>query len=162
MANFDSSIKFAKLNQIHSGRGMPYVPRSHVVTITTADLSAAALVEILDITTDDLGAAFPADVRVLGGTARLLEEFDGPGVSACTFQLGDAVDTADLMAATDIYTGSGPDRFIWVFGPHVFGGWEGGYVARFQINTTGANVDQLNVGSIEVSIHYMTSTDPYA
>ncbi len=77
--------------------------RIHEVTITHAELTAAALSEVLD-----LGAELPTGARIVAAEAELTTLFSGGSVSAITVDVGDeGGDTDAIFDGLNLFTGAG-------------------------------------------------------
>jgi len=105
----------------------------------------------------DISSGFPTNVVIYGAMIELDNVFsDTPTgtISAVTASIGDAGGAAELMTATDVFTGA---PLGWKTAPGTAAEgflFEAAYSPIVQINTTSANVDTLTEGSLEAHIFY--------
>ena len=129
----------------------------HKKTLTPADLTAAAVTEAVDIATDDDGASFPANARVIAATMDVIEAFTGGTVSAFTVQLGNTADPDQLLLATSAFTATGYTDDPGVFNPFTN---QAAYAPEALCTATGDDVDQLATGRAVLRLFYFKPAKP--
>lgn len=96
--------------------------------------------------------AFPADVDILAGTkCRLIAAFAGGAISDFDVELGDSGDPNGLMSAFDVFgtaASYNTDPAAAEYDRH----YESAFAPELLWTSTGANIDQLTAGSMEVWI----------
>lgn len=118
------------------------------ITITSADLTASATTQAIDI-----GAALPVGAYVQAASYNLTDAFDAGGgsASACTCQVGWAGSTNAVMAATDVFTGAATEGAgLTTAATTPTAADEKTLQALF--TATGDNVDTLTNGSITINV----------
>lgn len=121
-------------------------PKRRTLTITTADLTASAGSQSIDI-----GAALPAGACVIGAWLALATTFSGGGASSCTADLGvKGGDTDSLIDGADLFTAAGE-----ISSPAgVLPAGHYGAITPAVVIAADVNVDTLTAGSVTVNILY--------
>ena len=127
--------------------------KRHIRTLTTADLTASATTEAVDIALDDDAVTFPANARLLSASIELGTVFAGGGAASVTAQVGDTGDPNELLTATTIFTGAALAQ-IYAPGVAVYGVLEAAAYAPECLVTSDVDVDTLTTGSMRVIIDY--------
>ncbi len=134
-------------------------PRCISATITTADLTAAAVSQVIT-----LSESIPAGAIVIGRYLNLGVEFSGGGAGNCTVDFGDLADADGWYDGQNIFTGAGAGikSIPSASGVYLDGGGQAPAVdcqalAR-PIKVTiisNVNVKLLTAGSLGVNVFYV-------
>jgi hypothetical protein len=122
-------------------------------TVDHADLAGGGITNNYALT------GFPANARLLSAHVELDTEFSGGGVASCTVAVGDAGDNAELMTATNVFTGAGAGLKVADGALLASNQYEAAYAPLATFVVDGAHTtDDLTAGSCVVNIEYLPIT----
>lgn len=98
---------------------------------------------------------FPADVERTTSLVRVVRNFSGGAVSACTARLGDAGDDDGLLTATTVFAAGTIGTTLFTLGAAEYAPrFESAFIPQIGIDTTTANVAALTQGQLLVCIGF--------
>jgi hypothetical protein len=141
------------LGPAYSG-GVGGIAQKVSLALGFAQCTAAALTQTFNI-----GAALPADSRIVSANLRIATDFSGGSVASATLSVGVAGSTTDIFNAANIFTGA---TVLNVSSTDATGGGvnpQAYYAASSQLvatlTTTVADVNALTAGALVVDVLYV-------
>ena len=129
------------------------------------DLTATAANESIAwsalVTAHPTGASsVPANAYIVGAGVNIIEDFSGGSAATAVFDLGDAGNDDELLAAVDCFTGAKAAAQLTVKnGAYTLGTFEAtAYVPLIDTTITADTVDNLTAGQAEFWIEYRAMT----
>jgi hypothetical protein len=117
--------------------------------------AAAALTQVIDLNTEaarDGGSPFPANARPMFAWVNVLTPISGPAVASCLVKVGDAGADDEQLIDVSVFTGAA--GILPKSGAYALGSFELAYLPIVTLTATGANLDVVDAGLLEVCISY--------
>ncbi|MBK6920515.1 MAG: hypothetical protein IPH07_24150 [Deltaproteobacteria bacterium] len=158
----DDQILITKLNALKASLGAAFAGlQFHVRTLTLdSALTDADTAQTISIADDNDGNAFPANARPLAAYVYQHSAIAGTAISAVTVSIGDAGNSDELFAATDIFATAAGDwlDFPGAYTPLTLEATA--YVPVADFVSTGGNVAAVT-GTITCVLVYWKLANPF-
>ena len=133
-------------------------PQTRSITLTDADLTAAALTQNIA-----LGVALPDLAFITAHSLFLTTEFASPGAGSLDIQVGDDTNDDDsIVAAYDAYTGSA-NLGLWTNGDTIGinpTGDPSGSQLQLALTATTDNLNTFTAGSCTIKVYFQVAVNP--